>query len=63
MTTIKVIEGWAVRRSNGSVLVDVAPDATEASCWNVAFGWPSADEIEQEKAKGAVAYRCSVSPL
>jgi hypothetical protein len=55
-------DGWAVRRRDGSVIVEVGAEATEQRIWNIALGWPSADEIAWEKATGA-AFRCRVTVM
>jgi hypothetical protein len=56
-------DGWAVRRRNGSVIVEVGPEASEKGIWNIALGWPSAEEIAWEKVNGGRAFRCRVTPM
>lgn len=55
--------GWAVRRSDGRVVVDCDPKMTELGIWEIALGWPAHEEIEWEKARGGKAFRCRVEEV
>ena len=55
--------GYAIRRFDGSVYVEIGPDVTEARAWQVALGWPSAAEIEWHKSKGSRAFRCEAREI
>lgn len=63
MTSDEHWDGWAVMRRTGTVIVDLHRDATEASIWQIALGWPSAQEIAWEKRNGAEAFRVRVSRI
>jgi hypothetical protein len=63
MTEAEYHEGWAVKRRNGTVIVEVGANASEAAIWNIALGWPSAEEIAFEIANGGYAFRCRVSRI
>ena len=57
-TTVGPIVGWAVKHVNGSVTVELGLDVDEGCVWQVALGWPDAEEIEWNKKRGARAFRC-----
>lgn len=57
------IVGWAVTRTDGRTVADFGPDMDEKSIWVLALGWPSAKEIEWQKARGARAFRCRLEEI
>ena len=52
--------GWAVRRADGSMVVEIGPDVTEHRIWTIALGWPTRGEVKWEKEHGARAFRCKI---
>jgi hypothetical protein len=59
MTTIDP-SGWAVRRADGSIVVEIGPDVTEHRVWTIALGWPTVGEVKWEKQNGGRAFRCKL---
>jgi hypothetical protein len=55
-----VLTGWALRRTDGSVVVRIGREVDEATIWKLGLGWPTEDEIKWAKEHGARAYRCRV---
>jgi hypothetical protein len=52
--------GWAVQRRDGSLVVEIGPDATEWQTWRIALGWPTRGEVRWEKEKGGRSFRCKL---
>ena len=50
---------WAVLRTDGYLFV-ADKGETEAEAWRVALGWPSPEEIEDAKRRGARAFRIAI---
>jgi hypothetical protein len=46
--------GWAIDRPSHPLFVQSGGD--EEGAWDIALGWPSAEEIEVAKAAGARAF-------
>ena len=42
-------------------LIYVGLHASEESCWRIALGWPSQEEIDQHKAHGFAVYPANVT--
>lgn len=55
--------GWALKRVDGSVVVELGHDIDEARIWQVGLGWPHAEEIEWNKRRGARAFRCRLTEV
>ena len=55
--------GWAVQRVDGSIVVDISPNATEHRIWTLALGWPTVGEVKWEKQHGGRAFRCKIVEL
>lgn len=53
---------WAVCWPDGRMLAD-STFTDEAHAWQVALGWPSAEEIAYAQAQGVVACRVTVKPV
>lgn len=58
------IKGWCVTFPNNyPVFVadgEICGDASERDAWNIALGWPTAEEIEEAKAAGDRAFRAKI---
>ncbi len=52
--------GWAVRRADGSVVVEIGADITEHRIWTIALGWPTRGEVRWEKENGGRAFKCQI---
>jgi hypothetical protein len=63
MTDDLVLTGWALRRTDGSMVVQLGSDIDEAAIWKIGLGWPTDEEIAWAKQHGARAYRCRVLSL
>lgn len=52
--------GWAVRRADCRVIVEIGAEVTEKDIWEIALGWPTKEEIADQKRRGGRAFRCRV---
>lgn len=52
--------GWAVKRADGDVIVEIGQLVTESSIWQLALGWPSEEEVQDNIRRGGRAFRCKV---
>ena len=52
--------GWAVQRSDGTIVVEIGPAVTERLIWTIALGWPTRGEVRREKENGGRAFRCQI---
>lgn len=55
-----MMTGWAVRRADGSVVVEIGPEVTEHRIWTIALGWPTRGEVRREEERGGRAFRCRI---
>jgi hypothetical protein len=60
MITAAQMIGWAVRRADGTVIVEIGPEVTEHQIWRIALGWPTVGEVKREKAQGGRSFRCKL---
>lgn len=60
---IDTTTGWALLRTDGSMVVEVGPNVTEATIWKIGLGWPDAQEIAAHKRKGTRAFRCRIEEI
>lgn len=49
-----------MQRANGHVVVEIGDDVTEESIWRIALGWPTREEVADEKRRGGRAFHCQI---
>ena len=59
-TTPIETRGWALQRADGTIYVEIGSDAYEGGVWRIGLGWPSKEEIEWQKQRGARAFPCEI---
>ena len=62
MSAGREFRGWMVVLPDGHVVVQAGANVDENHIWQIALGWPDAEEIRDAQRRGARAVPCMVVP-